>query len=652
MIIGTAGHIDHGKTSLVRALTGIETDRLKEEKARGITIELGYAYQPLDAAEPNGPRLGFVDMPGHERFIPTMLAGATGIGFALLVIAADDGVMPQTREHLQILQLLQLQRGAIALTKVDLVDAARVAQVENDIHQLLASTFLADAQIFQISTVTGTGVIDLKESLFAEAQQWHRTRADIPTISADPLQQFRLAVDRCFSLEGRGTVVTGTVHAGELRIGESIRLLPSNADARTVTARVRSMHAMNLSADTCHAGQRVALNLVGLERSAIQRGDWIVAEATQHRSDRVAIILSLLPDAKPLKHWTTVHVHSGATHTTAQVALLEGDRITPGTSMLAELALATPLHLCHGDRLVLRDASAQMTIGGGTVRDVFVPMRGKRSAQRIALLNAQHDADAARAMQNTLDLETRGVDLAQFAANRNLSTAALQALLADLPVISLNTAESLYACTKAHWLAMQQIVRATLEKFHSREPDNAGVERERLRRVALPTVASAVFGMLIQSMIDNHQLSTIDRVFLALPEHRIALTNTEQQCWLRIALLLEADRFQPPRVRPLAARLNIDEDEMRRLLGKSARLGLTLRVAHDHYFLTAAVRDLAAHVLALTDVGGEATVAPFRDRIGTGRKLAVEILEFFNRIGFTRRIQDRHLLRQASMWQT
>ena len=652
MIIGTAGHIDHGKTALVRALTGIETDRLKEEKARGITIELGYAYQPLNAAEPDGARLGFVDMPGHERFIPTMLAGATGIGFALLVIAADDGVMPQTREHLQILQLLQLQRGAVAITKVDLVDAARVAQVENTIHQLLASTFLAEAPIFQISTVTGTGVIDLKQSLFAEAQQWHRNQADLPTGSSDSVQQFRLAVDRCFSLEGRGTVVTGTVHAGVLRIGETIRLLPSNGDARSVTARVRSMHALNLSAEMCHAGQRVALNLVGLERSAIQRGDWIVAEATEHRSDRVAILLTLLPDAKPLKHWTTVHVHSGATHTLAQVALLEGDRITPGTSMLAELALATPLHLCHGDRLVMRDASAQLTIGGGTVRDVFAPTRGKRSTQRLALLNAQRDTDAARALQNTLDLETRGVDLSLFAANRNLSTASLQALLADLRVISLTTTDGLYACTTAHWLAMQQSVRAALEKFHLREPDNAGVERERLRRVALPTLTSAVFGMLIQSMIDEQQLSTIDRVFLALPEHRIALSDAEQRCWQRIFPLLEASRFQPPRVRPLAAQLGIDEDEMRRLLGKSARLGLTLRVAHDHYFLTAAVRDLATHVLALTDASGEATAAPFRDRIGTGRKLAVEILEFFNRIGFTRRIHDRHLLRQASMWQT
>ena len=651
MIIGTAGHIDHGKTALVRALTGIETDRLKEEKARGITIELGYAYQALNADDPTGPRVGFVDMPGHERFIPTMLAGATGIGFALLVIAADDGVMPQTREHLQILQLLQLTQGAIALTKVDLVDEDRIAQVLSDIHQLLAPTFLADAPIFQVSTIAAVGVPELKEYLFSQAHQWHHEQSASQTTSIEATQQFRLAVDRCFSLEGRGTVVTGTVHAGALRVGETVRLLPSTGEARAITARVRSMHVLNVTADECGTGQRVALNLVGLERSAIVRGDWIVAESTTHRTERIGIVLSLLHDAKAVKHWTPVHVHSGATHTTAHIALLEGDRLAPGSSMLAELVLTTALHLCCGDRLVVRDASAQTTIGGATVLDIAVPARGKRSAQRLALLNAQRERDVAQALQATLDIETRGINLSQFAANRNLSMASLQTLLATMAVKSFMTAEGLYACTLVHWLAMQQTVHAALEKFHLREPDNAGVERERLRRVALSTIASDVFTMLMQSMVDDGSVVIIEHIFLALPEHRIALSDAEQILWNDIAALLQSAPFQPPRVRPLAAQLGLVEDDMRRLLGKSARLGLTLRIAHDHYFLASAVRELASHVLALTQNDGEATVAPFRDRIGTGRKLAVEILEFFNRIGFTRRIQDRHLIRQASMWQ-
>ena len=645
MIIGTAGHIDHGKTALVRALTGIETDRLKEEKARGITIELGYAYQPLDAAQPDGARIGFVDMPGHERFIPTMLAGATGIGFALLVVAADDGVMPQTREHLQILQLLQMQQGAVALSKTDLVGDDRIAQVTQEIRQLISNTALAEVPILPVSSVSGSGMAALKECLFTAAQRWHQQKNQ-PTAAP-----FRLAVDRCFSLEGRGTVVTGTVHAGGLRVGDSINLLSSQPDGRVLTARVRSMHALDRSVDHCATGQRVALNLVGLERSEIHRGDWVVDTAVTHRSERVSIALSLLPGVKPLKHWSPVHIHAGSVHTTAHVALLEGDRLEAGASMLAELALDVPLHLCHGDRIVLRDASAQTTIGGAEVLDVFPPARAKRSTQRLALLHAQRGTTAAQALAATLDIELRGIDLTQFAANRNLSADTLQMLLQQTAAMHFSVAGSIYACTQQHWQQMQQAVLDALEKFHLREPDNAGVERERLRRVCLPTLGSTQFAALIQRLIETQQISVVQQIFLALPQHRIAFTENEQQSWQRLQPLLAAAPFQPPRVRPLAVTLGLQEEQMRQLLGKSARLGLTLRVAHDHYFLDAAVRALADHVLVLTDRDGEATVAPFRDRIGTGRKLAVEILEFFNRIGFTRRIQDRHLIRQPGMWQ-
>lgn len=649
MIVGTAGHVDHGKTALVRALTGIETDRLKEEKVRGITIENGYAYQPLDPLHPDGARLGFVDMPGHERFVPTMLAGATGIGFALLVIAADDGVMPQTREHLQILQLLQMRRGAVALTKIDLVDTDRLTQVASEIHALVAGTFLANAPLMPVSSVSGAGIDALKEMLFSRAAAWHHTqRQDVGnTASAG----FRLAVDRCFSLEGRGTVVTGTIHAGTVHLGDTVQILPSHAAGRALTARVRSLHALDRPGERGIAGQRVSLNLAGLERTAVQRGDWVVAESLTHRVDRVAVTLTLLADAKPLQHWSNLHLHVGAAHTMAQVALLEGDRLAPGASMLAELALAVPLHLCHGDRLILRDASAQTTIGGGSVLDVFVPTRGKRAAQRLAILDAQRDDAPLAALRATLEMAPHGVDLTRFAASRNVPIALVPALLAPLQVVSLPLPSGLVACTPSHWRQMQQAITEALEQFHVREPDHAGVERERLRRASLPTVGSELFGALVTSLLENAQIVAIRHVFLALPHHKVAFTDSEHQLWQRIAPLLQAEPFQPPRVRPIATALQVDEETVRRLLGKSARLGHTLRVAHDHFFLDTAVRALAAHIAALSAEAGETNVASFRDRIGTGRKLAVEILEFFNRIGFTRRIHDRHLIRQAAMWQ-
>ncbi len=650
MIIGTAGHIDHGKTSLVRALTGVDTDRLKEEKARGITIELGFAYQPIDASQPDGPRLGFVDMPGHERFIHTMLAGATGIAMALLVVAADDGVMPQTREHLQILQLLGLRQGAIALTKTDKVTSERIADVTAEIRSLLATTFLADTPLFACSVVSGTGISELKAFLHEAARRWHQDDAATDNQGGRASRHFRMAVDRSFSIEGRGTIVTGTVHAGALATGDTIRLLPSTRDGKALTARVRGLHAFNRAAERCHAGERVALNLAGIERSEAHRGDWVVADALSHRSDRISVSLSLLPEAKPLKHWSSVHVHVGAAHVLARVALLEGELLAPGAQMLAELSLDLPLHLCHGDRIVLRDASARQTIGGCQVLDVFPPLRGKRSAERLALLKAQRDLDDGDALQRLLALEPRGVSLSQFVANRNLPQAALPALLARLQAVQVNTSGGPYACLPVHWQAMQQKILDEAARFHEREPDNAGVERERLRRKSFPTLPPEAFAAVLQSLLDDGRIVAAQGRFVALPGHKVEFSAAEQVIWEKVMPQLMEQPFQPPRVRPLAQALGIDEPEMRRLMGKSAKLGHTYRVAHDHYFLASAVRQLAAHVAALCEEQGIAKAAPFRDRIDTGRKLAIQILEFFDTIGYTRRIKEHHVIRQPAMW--
>jgi selenocysteine-specific elongation factor len=646
MIIGTAGHIDHGKTALVRALTGIDTDRLKEEKARGITIELGFAYQPVDPNTPDGPRLGFVDMPGHERFIPTMLAGATGIGLALLVVAADDGVMPQTREHLQILQLLNLRQGVIALTKTDAVPEERIAEVTRELRTLLAGSFLADAPLFPCSAVKGQGIDALKTFLQNAARTWHAQRSAQRIAN----KNFRLAVDRSFSIEGRGTIITGTVHAGALAVGDTVRLLPSNRNARPLTARVRGLHAFNQPADRCEAGERVALNLVGVERSEIHRGDWIVDEALSHRTDRLSVVVTLLPDAKPLKHWSSVHMHTGAAHTLAHIALLEGDQLSPGSSMLGELALDVPLHLCQGDRIVLRDASARQTLGGCVVVDGFPPLRGKRSEQRLALLRAQQDSDDAHALKALLAMEARGINLSAFAANRNIRPTDLPLLLAQLNAMQVPTGDGLYACLPSHWQAIQDKIVNETAQFHEREPDNAGVERERLRRKTFPTLAPEAFAAALQGLLEARTIVPAQGSFVALPTHKVEFSTSERSVWEQVLPKLTEAPYQPPRVRPLAQELGIDEAEMRRLMGKSARLGYTYRVAHDHYFLASAVKDLAAHIAALCDEQGLAKAAPFRDRIDTGRKLAIQILEFFDTIGYTRRIKEHHMIRQPQMW--
>ena len=646
MIIGTAGHIDHGKTALVRALTGIDTDRLKEEKARGITIELGFAYQPVDAQVADGPRLGFVDMPGHEKFIHTMLAGATGISMALLVVAADDGVMPQTREHFQILQLLGIRRGVIVITKTDTVDSARVAEVERDIQMLVDGSFLAHAPRFACSALRGDGIAELRDFLHEAA----RAEAASTEQAASDTALFRLAVDRCFAIEGRGTIVTGTVHAGQVKVGDSLRLLPSSKVVRTPLARVRGLHANNQIADTGVKGQRVALNLAGISHTEIHRGDWIVAEALEHRSPRVSVLITLLPDAKPLKHWSSVHLHAGAAHTMAHVGLLEGELLGPGSSMLAELSLDTALHLCHGDRIVLRDASARETIAGCEVLDVFPPTRAKRSASRLALLRSQRGSSDTDALAAVLHTEQLGTSLTRFAANRNINPETLPALIPALDAIALPTSEGLYACATPYWAALRARLLEELARFHEREPDNVGVERERLRRRAVPTLPSEVFAAVLQSLLDEGSAVAAQRSFIALPTHKVTFSDAELALWEQVEPLLAETRFHPPRVRPLAKALGIDEPEMRRFMGKSARLGMTCLVAHDHYFLTPAVHELAAIVQALVTENGVAKVAPFRDRIGTGRKLSVEILEFFDRSGYTRRIHEHHVIRQPAMW--
>ena len=359
MIVGTAGHIDHGKTSLVRALTGIDTDRLKEEKARGISIDLGFAYLPA----PDGSVLGFVDVPGHERFVRNMLAGATGIDFVLLVVAADDGVMPQTREHLAIVNLLGIDRGVVALTKCDLVEPSRRAEVSADITQRLENTGLADCEIVPVSTVTGYGIDRLRDRLFDAAGMM---RARVASGA------FRLAVDRSFTLAGSGTVVTGTVLSGAISTGDRVVISPSG-----LAARVRSIHAQNRPTERGVAGQRCALNLAGsgVTKDSIERGDVVLDPDLHAPTDRIDATLRLLSsEQKPVIQWTPVRLHHAATEVGARIVLLGNEQIPPGGEALIQLVLERPIATAAGGRFVLRDTTAQHTIGGGIFLDLRAPV--------------------------------------------------------------------------------------------------------------------------------------------------------------------------------------------------------------------------------------------------------------------------------------
>ena len=634
MIVGTAGHIDHGKTTLVRALTGVDTDRLKEEKARGISIELGYAYTPLD----NGDVLGMIDVPGHEKLVHTMAAGACGIDYALLVIAADDGIMPQTREHLAILQLLGVTRGAIALTKTDRVDAARIAQVRDEIHAWLAPTPFVEAPIFETNATASddAGVRALSQHLRDAAVTWRARRDD---------GLFRLAIDRVFTLTGQGTIVTGTVFAGRVATGDTLMLEPAQHPVR-----VRSIHAQNRAADVGLAGQRCALNLAGIDKDAISRGDWIVDARLAQPGERLDVELTLLADADiTLQHWAPLHVHIGTLHRVAHVALLAGDTLAAGCSARVQLVFDAPVCAMPGDRFIVRNAQATRTVGGGRVLDPFGPPRKRRTAERRAWLDALRTWLDEGRLAPLLDEAPRGVSRSMLMQLTGLPADALP-LPADAESIPLHgkDAGDAIVVLRKHWARLRSNVMAALDQYHARSPDEQGPDAARLRRIAAPLVPDAMWRALIDSLV-NEGVIARSGPWLHLPGHSVALDSNEQRIADALLPLLLAGRFDPPWVRDLAKTTGKQEEAVRQVLRKLARQGDVYQVVRDLFYSREVVHELARLIAGIADGhGGALGASAFRDATGLGRKRAIQILEFFDRIGYTRFQRDVHWLRPDS----
>ncbi len=619
MIIGTAGHVDHGKTALVKALTGIDADRLAEEKRRGITIDLGYAYTDT---------LGFVDVPGHERFVHTMLAGASGIDAALLVVALDDGVMPQTREHVQILELLGIDRGVVALTKADIA-ADRAHDVSAEIRSLLAGTALASAPLLPVSAIAGEGIADLQSALDALGP---RVRA----VNQYP----RLAVDRAFTLTGAGLVLTGTLVSGRIQVEDRLMLSPAG-----IELRVRGLHAQNRPANTATAGQRVALNVVGprLSKAVVNRGDWVLHPDVHAPTDRLDVRLRLLAEEKrALRADAPAHLHLGAEHVTARVAALDTDRIEPGKSVMARLTLDRAIGALAGDRLVLRDASATRTIGGGVVIDPFPPRRGRRTPEQLARIVALEHPEPADALRSLLELPPHWTARDSFFRSRNLLPAGQAVVLETAQAVAVAT-QLMTANTRE---ALRKRVAKRLAAHHAAARDQPGLQFERLR-LAMPDRPPAdMLRAIIETMFRSGDLEQ-DGPWLRLPSHRVTLSAHDERLWTRARELIVADRFRPPRTRDLALALSTPETMMRTLLKRLQRMGRIVEVAPDQFFMSETVAEMAAIAaeLAATQPISTLTAAVFRDRLGNGRKLAIEVLEFFDRAGVTVRVGDARQVR-------
>ena len=611
MIIATAGHVDHGKTTLLQAITGVNADRLPEEKKRGMTIDLGYAYWP----QPDGRVLGFIDVPGHEKFLSNMLAGVGGIDHALLVVACDDGVMAQTREHLQILSLTGNPQLTVALTKADRVDEERVEAVREEVLVTLRDYGFADATLFVTVATEGRGIDALRDHL---QQLPERAHADH--------HRFRLAIDRAFTVKGAGLVVTGTALSGEVRVGDSLWLTGVNKPVR-----IRGLHAQNQPVEQAHAGQRIALNLVGdTEKAELNRGDWLLAGTPPEPATRV--IVSLQSDV-PLAQWQPLHIHHAASHVTGRVSLLEG--------ALAELVFDTPLWLADNDRLVLRDISARVTLAGARVVTLNPPRRGKRKPEYLHWLATLETATDDRSAL-LAHLERGAVNLDDFGWARQLSGEGLRQLTQQPTFIQAGNS-LLNTPVAARW---QRKILDVLATYHQQHQDEPGPGRERLRRMALPMEDEALVLLLIERMRESGELQSYHG-WLHLPDHKAGFTPEQQAVWQKAQALF---RDEPWWVRDLARETATEEQTMRQVLKHAAQQGLITAIVKDRYYRHDRIVTFANLIRALDSERGSTCAADFRDRLNVGRKLAIQILEYFNRIGFTRRRGNDHLLRDAQLF--
>ena len=632
VIIGTAGHIDHGKTALVRALTGQDTDRLKEEKERGISIDLGFAY--LDA--PGGERAGIVDVPGHERFIRNMLAGAHGIDVVLFTVAADDGVMPQSEEHLDILHLLGVRRGIFVITKCDLVDAARVAAVREEIEILSVDTTLEGAPIVPVSTLTGDGLEALRAEIGAQL-------AARPT--APPSGYFRLPVDRAFVIHGHGVVVTGTAIAGTVREGDTVRILPG-----AETARVRSLEVHGVPVSRAEHGQRVAMNLAGVERGDLGRGHVVCDPRIARLARRIDARVEIRPAAKKaVASHTRVRVHIGTAEAIGRLVVLGGGRaLAPRTTGWAQLVLAEPVLAMRGDRFILRDETARRTLGGGEVVNPFADRH--RAGQRDVAegLERLRDPDVATSavafLALTPDFATDPATIAQALNVRAEDVAAgLAAHDAVVPIPDRRTAEAF--TTEAKWQRLEAEVCEAVALAHREQPLAPGVEMESLRTSAGGDVPPKIFRWCVDRLVAMRRLEREDSVVRA-PGHQVALGAEARALGTRVEQLLAAGRFTPPDLRQLAEATGVASKRLVEVLGVLEGEGRVVRVAPDLYYARQAADDAKARVEAHCRAHGEITAGAFRDLIGASRKFAIAFLDWCDRTGVTVRVGDVRKLRR------
>jgi selenocysteine-specific elongation factor len=631
-IIGTAGHIDHGKTSLIKALTGQETDRLKEEQERGISIDLGFAYLEL----PRGERAGIVDVPGHERFIRNMLAGAHGIDLVLFTIAADDGVMPQSEEHLDFLHLLGVKKGIFVITKADIVDPARIAEVQEEIEILTLDTTLEGAPIIPVSSVTGMGLDRLRQEIVTQLDSYER-----PPLPG----YFRLPVDRAFVMKGHGVVVTGTAVAGTLREGDTVRILPGGEETR-----VRSIQVHGQPVASANWGQRVAVNLAGLEKRDLTRGSVVCHPKVTLTTQRFDAFVEIRPGAKrDVENHERVRVHMGTAEVIGKIIILDGREVLPPRSTaLCQLVLEEPVVALRGDRFILRNQTAQGTLGGGEVLHPFA-QRHRRSETGVSeRLTALRTSDLLQACRAYLEVQAEfAAPLEEIYQGVNAREEEVAALLAQdreiLPFPDQHHPEAYSVAGK--WRRLTEEVQTTLAAFHKESPLARGMEMESLRSQLSFSFSPKIFRAVTDKLNAAGVMVREDSI-LRLPIHKVKLNENEQGTATKLERVLHEGGLTPPDLKELESKLSVPRKGLMDLLVVLESQGKIAKVTTDLYFSSPALEKaksaLTSHLSAHEDI----SAASFRDLLGISRKTAIPLLEYFDRTGLTLRVGDVRKLRK------
>jgi selenocysteine-specific elongation factor len=624
-IIGTAGHIDHGKTSLIKALTGQDTDRLKEEKERGISIDLGFAHLTL----PDGTEFGVVDVPGHERFIKNMLAGAHGIDLVLFTVAADDGVMPQTEEHLDIVHLLGVKMAIFVITKADLVPPGRIAEVEEEIDILTLGTSLEDSPKVAVSSLTGEGIDELK-SRIAEILKGRDKAA--------PSGYFRLPVDRAFVLQGHGVVVTGTALSGTVRVGDQVRCLPGDH-----LFRVRSLQVHGHAVDSACWGQRVAMNLTGPERASIERGQVICHEKLALTSDRFDAFLEVRPAAaKGIKNHQRVRIHMGAAERLGKIVLLGAkEKAEPKESAYCQITLNEPLLILRGDHFIVRDETAQRTLGGGLVIHPWARRHKRAEKDLAARLEALHKGEISRLIETFVnESEAFALPLGPIYQFLNVHEDAARAATEQITTLrGLNAeGEKLYT-TEPKWQRVKETLLATLKAFHAGHPLVPGMDMEEVRGKLPYDLSPKIFRVVIDTLAGEHTIAKEENL-LRLASHRVQLGGPEKTLMERIKNILGEQPLAPPDLKDIEKQLGLNRAKLAEVIRLLERDGSVVRVTSDMYFLADSIHQLRTTLRNFLSEKGEMTAASFRDLIGSTRKYTIPLLEYFDRDGLTIRIGD------------